>query len=162
MTPLLAQADVNSLPAGWVKSMVVFIVVVITVASFASSAFITILQYILEKRRDAKAATESQPREILPQPLGVEKMSKRYNHEAHEQRFKTLEIVTDRHGTEIEKLKDTMRIDLPSMERRLDKANEERVSNVHDRVNEILGEEAKCVTANRRPPSSVLLRRTGQ
>jgi len=137
---MIAQADMNSLPAGWLKSMVVFIIAAIAVASFASSAVITILQYILEKRRDSQASTESQPREILPQPLGVEKMSKRYNHDANEQRFKTLEITTDRHGTEIEKLKDTLRIDLPAMERRLDKANEERVCNVHERVNEILGE----------------------
>lgn len=140
MIAFFAQADVGSLPANWLKSMVIFTIAVIAVASFASSAFITILQYILEKRRDAKSFADPQPREILPQPLGVEKMSKRYNHDANEQRFKTLEITTDRHGTEIEKLKDTIRTDLPLMERRLDKANEERVGNVHDRVNEILGE----------------------
>ncbi len=137
---LFAQADVNSLPANWLKDMVVFTIAVIAVASLASSAFITILQYVLEKRRDAKSSTDSQPREILPQPLGVEKMSKRYNHEAHELRFKTVEETVERHGAEIGKLWDTLRLDLPSMERRLDKANEERVGNVHERVNEILGE----------------------
>jgi hypothetical protein len=140
MIPIIAQADMDSLPAGWLKSMVVFIIAAIAVASFASSAFVTLLQYLLEKRRDGKASAESQPREILPQPLGIEKMPRRYNHDANEQRFKTLEITTDRHSTEIEKLKDTLRIDLPSMERRLDKANEERIVNVHERVNEILGE----------------------
>ncbi|MGO8766885.1 MAG: hypothetical protein ACLQSR_17340 [Limisphaerales bacterium] len=138
--PILAQADVNSLPAGWLKNMLIFIIAVIAVASFASSAFVTFLQYHLEKRRDAHAATEPRPREILPQPLGIEKISKRYNHDAAEQRFKSLEVATDRHGAEIEKLKDTLRLDLPNLERRLDKANEERVANVHDRINEILGE----------------------
>ncbi|HEY1663764.1 MAG TPA: hypothetical protein VGI03_15210 [Verrucomicrobiae bacterium] len=140
MILIFAQANVDSLPANWLKNMVVFTIAIIAATSFACSAFVTILQYILEKRRDAKSSTEAQPREILPQPLGVEKMSKRYNHDAHELRFKSVEETVERHGAEIGKLWDTLRIDLPSMERRLDKANEERVGNVHERVNEILGE----------------------
>jgi len=68
------------------------------------------------------------------------KASKRYNHDATEQRFVHVEAIVARHESDIDRLKDLFRVDLPAMERRLDDASEGRISEVHDRVNEILGE----------------------
>lgn len=51
---LLAQADINSLPAGWLKEIIIFILVAITVTSFASAAVFSARQYFLDKRNEDK------------------------------------------------------------------------------------------------------------
>jgi hypothetical protein len=73
-------------------------------------------------------------------PPEFRKAAKRYNHDASEIRFSTIEKTAAAHEQKIIKIEDAFRVDLPAMERRLDDANEERVSEVHARVNDILGE----------------------
>jgi len=47
---LLAQASLESIPDTWLKQMAVFILVAITVASFATAALFSGLQYFLDRR----------------------------------------------------------------------------------------------------------------
>jgi hypothetical protein len=47
---MLAQASIESIPDIWLKQMAVFILVAITVASFAAAAIFSGLQYFLERR----------------------------------------------------------------------------------------------------------------
>lgn len=76
-SPLLAQASLESLPANWLKQMAVFILVSITVASFAAAALFAGLQYFLDRRNTAR----SQERKLLP----------------HEKRLVTDEMCLQRH-----------------------------------------------------------------
>jgi hypothetical protein len=57
---MLAQASLESLPAEWLKQMAGFILVVITVTSFAAAAVFAGLQYFLDRRN----ATRPQERKI--------------------------------------------------------------------------------------------------
>ena len=68
----------------------------------------------------------------------IRKASPRYNHPLVEQRFSSLEGRVTRHEGRIDKIEDMLRVDLPAMERRMDTAGEKRISDVHDRVNQIL------------------------
>jgi hypothetical protein len=47
---MLAQASIESLPASWLKQMAVFILVAVTVTSFAAAAIFAGLQYFLDRR----------------------------------------------------------------------------------------------------------------
>lgn len=47
---LLAQANVESLPETWLKQMAIFILVAMTVVSFAAAAIFSGLQYFLDRR----------------------------------------------------------------------------------------------------------------
>lgn len=67
MHPILAQADVGSLPANFLKEMIIFVVGAIIVMAFVCSALFAGLQYFLDKR----SSRESQKREIHPIPLPV-------------------------------------------------------------------------------------------
>jgi len=51
---MLAQASIESLPAAWLKEMAVFILVAITVTSFAAAAIFSGLQYFLDRRNIAR------------------------------------------------------------------------------------------------------------
>lgn len=51
---ILAQASIESLPSDWLKQMAVFILVAITVASFAAAALFAGLQYFLDRRSAAR------------------------------------------------------------------------------------------------------------
>jgi hypothetical protein len=51
---LLAQADIGSIPDSWLKQMAVFILVAITVTSFAAAALFSGLQYVLDRRNSAR------------------------------------------------------------------------------------------------------------
>jgi len=93
-----------------------------------------IVYVALRKPEKLRAKLDDDP------PIEVRKSPKRYNHDATEIRFVAIEQKVGRHSDDIEKLKDLLRVDLPAMERRLNDANEGRVSEVHARVNEILGE----------------------
>jgi hypothetical protein len=46
----LAQASLESIPDTWLKQMAIFILVAITVASFAAAAIFSGLQYFLDRR----------------------------------------------------------------------------------------------------------------
>jgi hypothetical protein len=47
---MFAQASIESLPATWLKQMAVFILVAITVTSFAAAALFAGLQYFFDRR----------------------------------------------------------------------------------------------------------------
>src|SRR5580698_3331850 len=51
---MLAQASIESIPASWLKQMAVFILVVITVTSFAAAAVFAGLQYFLDRRNASR------------------------------------------------------------------------------------------------------------
>ena len=51
---MLAQASIESIPSPWLKQMAVFILVAITVASFAAAALFSGLQYFLDRRNAAR------------------------------------------------------------------------------------------------------------
>jgi hypothetical protein len=51
---LLAQASLESLPADWLKQMVIFILVTITAVSFATAALFSGLQYLLDRRNASR------------------------------------------------------------------------------------------------------------
>ncbi len=50
----LAQASIESLPANWLKQMAIFLLVAVTVASFAAAAIFSGLQYFLDRRSAAR------------------------------------------------------------------------------------------------------------
>jgi hypothetical protein len=50
VTLMLAQASIESLPDAWLKQMAAFILVAITVTSFAAAAIFSGLQYFLDRR----------------------------------------------------------------------------------------------------------------
>lgn len=52
--PLFAQASLESLPADWLKQMAIFILVTITVVSFATAALFSGLQYLLDRRNASR------------------------------------------------------------------------------------------------------------
>jgi hypothetical protein len=51
---MLAQASIESIPDSWLKQIAIFILVVITVTSFAAAAIFSGLQYLLERRNSAR------------------------------------------------------------------------------------------------------------
>jgi hypothetical protein len=53
-SPILAQASIESIPDTWLKQMAVFILVAITVASFAAAAIFSGLQYFLDRRNASR------------------------------------------------------------------------------------------------------------
>jgi hypothetical protein len=65
---ILAQASLESLPANWLKQMAVFILVAVTVTSFAAAALFAGLQYFLDRRNAARP-----PERKIPGPLSPEK-----------------------------------------------------------------------------------------
>jgi len=62
---ILAQADIQNLPAGWLKYMIIFLIVSALVSAALVGAIMAVLQYFQSKR----AATESQERVLSPQPF---------------------------------------------------------------------------------------------
>jgi len=53
-SPVLAQASIESIPGAWLKQMAVFMLVSITVASFAAAAIFSGLQYFLDRRNASR------------------------------------------------------------------------------------------------------------
>jgi hypothetical protein len=53
-SPVLAQANIESIPGAWIKQMAVFMLVSITVASFAVAAIFSGLQYFLNRRNTSR------------------------------------------------------------------------------------------------------------
>jgi hypothetical protein len=124
---LLAQADLGGVPAATFKWVFIILIGLAVAAAFIWTAI----------RPDKKQSVKF---ERDDQPVDVRKSPKRYNHDATEVRFTTLEQKSNEHSAQISKLWETLRVDLPAMERRLNEAGEERSSAIHDRVNEILKE----------------------
>jgi hypothetical protein len=54
LSPMLAQASIESVPDTWFKQMAVFILVTITVTSFAAVAIFSGLQYFLDRRNASR------------------------------------------------------------------------------------------------------------
>lgn len=52
--PVLAQASIESIPDIWLKEMAAFVLVAITVASFAAAAIFSGLQYFLDRRNASR------------------------------------------------------------------------------------------------------------
>lgn len=50
----LAQASLESIPDNWLKQMAIFILIAVTVASFAAAALFSGLQYFLDRRNSAR------------------------------------------------------------------------------------------------------------
>ena len=101
--------------------------------ALAAGATIGTFIFILATR-DRKVVTkvDQEP------PPEIRKAAPRYNHALNEQRFGTLEGQVKRDEQRLDKIEDLLRIDLPAMERRLATASEKRISDMHDRINEIL------------------------
>ena len=130
MTNLLAQADLGSVPANTFKYVLLILIGLAVAAAFIYGAFGR------REKQSFKIDREDQPVETRIK-------AKRYNHDATEHRFSTLEQKTTEHGAQISKLWETLRVDLPAMERRLNEAGEERSSAIHGRINDILKEVGK-------------------
>jgi hypothetical protein len=75
---------------------------------------------------------------IEPQPVAVEKAPKRFSKDLCDFQHREINQHLGRHDTEIARIWEALRIELPAMERRINAAGEERVSKVHDRINEVL------------------------
>jgi hypothetical protein len=54
LSPVLAQASIESIPETWLKQMAIFMLVAITVASFAAAAIFSGLQYFLDRRNASR------------------------------------------------------------------------------------------------------------
>ena len=54
VTSMFAQASLESIPGTWLKQMAVFMLVAITVASFAAAAIFSGLHYFLERRNASR------------------------------------------------------------------------------------------------------------
>lgn len=54
LSTILAQASLESLPADWLKQMLIFILVTITIVSFATAALFSGLQYFLDRRNASR------------------------------------------------------------------------------------------------------------
>jgi len=92
LSPMLAQASIESIPDTWLKQMAAFVLVALTVASFATAAIFSGLQYFLDRR----SASRQQERK----------------NSASEKRFATDEMCLQRHvenRTRIEKTEEDIR-----------------------------------------------------
>jgi hypothetical protein len=69
--PVLAQASLESIPDTWLKQMAVFILVAITVVSFAAAAIFSGLQYFLERRN---ASRQERKNSVTGQHLVTDEM----------------------------------------------------------------------------------------
>lgn len=59
--PEFAQASLESIPDTWLKQMAVFILVAITVVSFAAAAIFSGLQYFLDRRNASHQEQKNSP-----------------------------------------------------------------------------------------------------
>ncbi len=122
MKTIFAQStDLPAVPGDTLKWIIVVVVAMLLIALAVYSAF-----------GSKRIKVEDQP------PPEFRKAPKRYNHELAEQRF-------GEHGrrivgleSEVGEIWRTLRVDLPDMERRMNRAGEERISKVHERVNDVL------------------------
>ena len=93
MTEILAQADVGTLPAPWLKSAIVWSVALIIVASFFSSALFAGLQYLLDRRvisRAQKRLIEGPVETVEGQKFVTDEICRSRFH-ANKQRLETAE-----------------------------------------------------------------------
>ena len=60
-SPIMGQASLESIPDSWLKQMGVFILVAITVASFAAAALFSGLQYFLDRRNATRQPERKNP-----------------------------------------------------------------------------------------------------
>lgn len=124
---LIAQANLESVPDSTFKWVLIVLIGLGIAAAFIWGAF-----------RPATKQSVKFDRE--DQPVDVRKSPKRYNHDATEQRFNSIESKAAEHGAQINKLWETLRVDLPAMERRLNEAGEDRSGKIHERINDLVKE----------------------
>ncbi len=92
LSPLVAQPSIESIPDTWLKQMAAFVLVALTVASFATAAIFSGLQYFLDRRNASR-------------------LQERKN-SAGEKRFATDEMCLQRHienRTRLEKTEEDLR-----------------------------------------------------
>lgn len=120
---MLAQStDLASVPDSTLKWVLIILVSILLIAAASYAAF-----------------HKSGPVKIEDNPaVEIRKAPKRYNHDATEQRFNRAENRLDGHDSELDRLWQTLRVDLPDMERRINKAGEERIEKVRDQVVQVL------------------------
>ena len=137
----LAQADIGSLPANFLKYAIIFVIVAILVASIVAGVVFAGLQYFQSRRAENEAVKrekETQIREIAPQPLQVTKVPGLASEALCDARHGEISRRLVDHDKQIALLWKALRVELPEMERRLNTAGEERTRLVHERINEIL------------------------
>jgi hypothetical protein len=116
LSPILAQASIESIPDTWLKQIAVFILVAITVTSFAAAAIFSGLQYFLDRRN----ASRQQERK----------------NSVGEKRFATDEMCLQRHvenRTRIEKTEEdirTLRAEMHSEDRAIRQDLAEKFSSI--------------------------------
>ena len=122
---LLAQASLESVPDTFWKNFCLSLIVLIVICG--------ILVGIWSVFRKAE------PVKLNDDPaIEVRKSAKRFNHDLAEQRYTEVKGRLGEHDAEINALWNSVRVDIPAMERRLNDAGEERSGAIHDRINEIL------------------------
>lgn len=84
------------------------------------------------------AVFRKQKVEIEPNPIMTQRQAKRFNHDLAEQRHTDVTRRLGSHDAEIDALWNSVRVDIPAMERRLNDAGEDRTGKIHDRINDIL------------------------
>jgi uncharacterized membrane protein YciS (DUF1049 family) len=109
ITPLLAQADIGQVQASFLKQMVIALFAFGALFGTLIIALFAWLQYRLDKKskeREEKRSKETQPREITPQPLGVELASRKWTASVARQAHDSLKEIVDEHSEEIRQLRE--------------------------------------------------------
>jgi len=120
---ILAQStDLPSVPDSTLTWVLIILISICLIAAALYAAF----------RKSGPVKIDDNP------PPEYRKAPKRYNHDATEQRFVRAENRLDGHDTELDRLWQTLRVDLPEMERRINKAGEDRIEKVREQVNQVL------------------------
>ena len=127
MTCLLAQASIDSVPANWLKYLVLTIIAGMVATAFVVSAIFAGLQYYADKRREGKPTSttlENDPlrmQKVYPSPT-VKELADAKNE--HGRRL-------DKHDAELGQIWSTMRDE--------DKAIRREVSEKFDSISRALG-----------------------
>lgn len=104
---LLAQADLDSLPASFVKWMVITVAGTAIIIAFVTGAIVQLLQYFQDKRNATKQAhrdRETKTRDITPQPLVTERAPKRFNAALAESQHIEVTRRLDDHDAELDRI----------------------------------------------------------
>jgi len=134
ISPLFAQEQLSTVPDSFWKWFCIAILVLLGAAAL-------VIGIIKSYQKPAPVKIDDEP------AVNVRKAAKRYNHDATEIRFVAVEVTVKKHESEIEKIKDLLRIDLPAMERRIESGNETRASRIHEHIENDRKDLDKKITA---------------
>ncbi len=102
---MLAQADIGTLPANFIKDLVVFGAAMLVAVSFIVGAIFAALQYYQSRKADG----EIKKTQILPSPLEVnaevKSAPKRFNKDFEDQRHTEIDRRLSVHDLELERLR---------------------------------------------------------